>query len=171
MRNTLIEAAAGEPEPGTAPSLFRPWESGGVLSELYLDDGVHHFSWVEGDRQLLWESRFAKPDPDYYRARLLLTTGVSSAPLDVFRRLEEAVARVPPLTGLPGDPPILTLWRWTESGSERIEDAQQTAEMARRLKRAWIAANGPEKPFGRRPELTAITRQEEQELRSLGYIH
>lgn len=170
VRNTLVEAAGGEPEPGTAPSLFRPWE-GGVLSELYLDNGVNHFSYVEGDRQLLWESHFAKPEPGYYRARLLLTTGVPGAPLDVFRRLEEAVSRVPPLTGLPGDPPKLTLWRWIEGGSERVEDPRQAAEMARRLRRSWIAANGPERPFGRRPSLTAITKQEEQELRSLGYIH
>ncbi|HVG08551.1 MAG TPA: sulfatase [Thermoanaerobaculia bacterium] len=170
LRNTLIEAAGGRPEPGTAPSLFRPWE-GGVLSELYLDNGVNHFSWVEGDRQLLWESHFAKPEPEYYRARLLLTTGAPAAPLDVFRRLEEAVSRALPLAGLPGDPPTLTLWRWTGNGSEPIEDARQAAEMARRLRRAWIAANGPERPFGRRPAMTAITKQEEQELRSLGYLH
>ena len=169
VRNTLIEAAGGEPEPGTAPSLFRPWD-GGVLSELYLDDGINHFSYVEGDRQLLWESHFAKPEPDYYRARLLLTTGASHPPLSPFRRLEDAVSRTLPLTGLPGDPPTLTLWRWTANGSERIDDARQTAEMARRLKRTWISANGPEKPFGRRPVLEAITKQEEQELRSLGYV-
>jgi len=42
--------------------------------------------------------------------------------------------------------------------------------MARRLKRTWISANGPEKPFGRRPVLEVITKQEEQELRSLGYV-
>ena len=170
VRNTLVEAAAGEPEPGTAPSLFRPWE-GGVLSELYLDNGVNHFSYVEGDRQLLWESHFTKPEQDYYRARLLVTTGAPGAPLDVFRRLEEAVSRALPLTGLPGDPPTLTLWRWIEGGSERVDDPRQVAEMARRLRRSWVAANGPERPFGRRPSLTAITKQEEQELRSLGYVH
>ncbi|HET9225512.1 MAG TPA: sulfatase [Thermoanaerobaculia bacterium] len=169
VRNTLIEAAAGEPEPGTAPSLFRSGPEG-VLSELYLDNGVNHLSYVEGDRQLLWESHFAKPEPDYYRARRLLTTG-ESPPLDVFERLEEAVSRVPPLTGLPEDPPILTLWRWTADGSELIEDPRQMEEMARRLKRAWTAANGPERPLGRRPAMTAITKQEEQELRSLGYLH
>jgi hypothetical protein len=170
VRNTLIEAAGGEPEPGTAPSLFHPWK-GGVLSELYLDDGINHFSYVEGDRQLLWESHFAPPDPSYYRARRLLTTGVPNAPVDVFRRLEDAVARVPPLTGLPDDPPDLTLWRWTANGSERLDDPRQMNEMARRLKRTWTAANGPERPLGRRPVLDAITKQEEQELRSLGYVH
>ena len=170
VRNTLIEAAGGKPEPGTAPSLFQPWE-GGVLSELYLDNGVNHLSYVEGDRQLLWESHFAKPEPDYYRARRLLTTGDPAAPLDLFERLEEAVSRVPPLTGLPGEPPTLTLWRWAGNGSERIEDPGQVEEMARRLKRAWTAANGPEQPLGRRPALTAVTKQEQQELRSLGYLH
>ncbi|MFL6290958.1 MAG: sulfatase [Thermoanaerobaculia bacterium] len=170
VRNTLIEAAGGEPGPGTAPSLFRPWE-GGVLSELYLDNGINHFSYVEADRQLLWEAHFAKPEPEYYRAHLLTTLGVPDPSLALFRRLEEAVSRVPPLTGLPGDPPRLTLWRWTADGSERIDDPRQVSEMARRLKRAWTAANGPERPFGRRPSLEPITKQEEQELRSLGYIH
>jgi hypothetical protein len=85
--------------------------------------------------------------------------------------LEEAVSRALPLTGLPEYPPILTLWCWTGNGSEQIEDARQVAEMARRLRRAWIGANGPERPFGRRPSMTAVTKQEEQELRSLGYLH
>lgn len=170
VRNTLIEAAGGEPEEGTAPSLFRPWE-GGVLSELYLDNGVNHLSYVEGDRQLLWESHFAEPEPGYYQARLLLTTGAPDPPLDVFQRLEEAVSRALPLTGLSDHPPALTLWRWTADGSEPIEDPREIEQMARRLKRAWTVANGPERPFGRRPEMSAITKQEEQELRSLGYVH
>ena len=110
-------------------------------------------------------------EPEYYRARLLTTTNAPGAPLDVFERLEAAVSRVPPLTGLPGDPPTLTLWRWTGNGSERIDDPRQVEEMARRLKSAWTAANGPERPFGRRPAMAAITKQEEQELRSRGYIH
>ena len=66
---TLIcEAAGGTPEPGTAPSLFQAYEKG-ALSELYLGDGVNRFSLVDGDLQLLWESRFAPSEPDYYRAR------------------------------------------------------------------------------------------------------
>ena len=100
-----------------------------------------------------------------------MTTGAPDPPLDVFRRLEEAVSRIPPLTGLPGGPPTLTLWRWTGNGSEPIDEPRQVKEMARRLRRAWTAANGPERPFGRRPEMSAITKQEEQELRSLGYVH
>ena len=169
VRSTLIEAVAGEPEPGTASSLFRPGPEG-VLSELYLDNGVNHLSYVEGDRQLLWESHFAKPEPDYYRARRLLTTGDPAVPLDLFQRLEDAVSRVPPLTGLPENPPTLTLWRWTADGTVRIDDPRQTKEMARRLKHTWTTANGPERPLGRRPAMTAITKQEEQELRSLGYL-
>ncbi len=65
---TLIEAAGGKPEPGAAPSLFQPFDKG-ALSELYLGNGVNRFSLVDGDLQLLWESRFAPPEPEYYRAR------------------------------------------------------------------------------------------------------
>ena len=43
-----------------------------VLSELYGLNGVSRFSLVDGDDQLLWESRFAPPEPDYYRARLAM---------------------------------------------------------------------------------------------------
>ena len=79
VRATLLEAAGWEPEEGTAPSLFHK-EDGGVLSELYAGNGVNRFSWVEGDRQLLWESRFAKPEPEYYRAPLRGDRGKAGAP-------------------------------------------------------------------------------------------
>jgi hypothetical protein len=55
---TLVEAAGGEPLPAAAPSLFRaaPPE---VLSELYLTGGGNRFSLLDGDLQLLRESRSA----------------------------------------------------------------------------------------------------------------
>ena len=51
-----------------APSLFRPAPAA-VLSELYLTNGANQFSLVDGDDQLIWVSRFAPPQPEYYQAR------------------------------------------------------------------------------------------------------
>src|SRR6185295_13132313 len=70
---TLVEAAGGEAPPAVAPSLFRD-SPRAVLSELYLTNGTNRFSLVDGDDQLLWESSFAPPEPEYYRARLALMT-------------------------------------------------------------------------------------------------
>lgn len=181
VRATLLEAAGWEPEKGTAPSLFREvdGEDAGVLSELYAGNGVNRFSWVEGDRQLLWESRFASPEPEYYRARYEGIGGKLDRPLAepskvVFGRLEQAFARTMPLTGVKGEEPRLTLWRWTSTGrggSERVDDPAETERMARRLRSAWLAANGkekmPGKNTGRKPQLTP---EQEAEMRALGYL-
>jgi hypothetical protein len=175
LRSTLIEAAGGEPAQGTPTSLFEEGDAG-VLSELYMDNGVNFLSWVEGDRQLLWTAHFARPEPDFYRARIQEFGGHPDPPpteplAAVFGRLEKAMTRALPLTGLPGHPPTLALWRWTSNGSERIDDPQETAAMARRLKRAWIAANGPEKPFGKRSlKPPPLSPEEEAELKNLGYF-
>jgi len=176
VRATLLEAAGWQPETGTAPGFFQSEpEDAGVLSELYLGNGVNRFSYVEGDRQLLWESRFAKPEPEYYRARYEGIGGKPEPPLSetydvIFGRLEAAFARTLPLTGLPDAQPQLTLWRWTERGSERVEDRSELERMARRLRRAWLAANGKEKPpgknTGRKPQLTP---EQEAEMRAIGY--
>lgn len=174
VRATLIEAAGGEPEPGTAPSLFRK-ANGGVLSELYLGNGVNRFSYVEGDLQVLWESRFSRPEPDYYRARFEGIGGKPEPPLKepskvVFARLEDAFSRTFPLAGAKSEAPQLSLWRWTAKGMERVDDPAETQRMARKLRAAWIAANGPEKAPGRstvaQPKLTP---EEEAEMRALGY--
>ena len=176
VRATLLEAAGWEPEEGTAPSLFQETEETGVLSELYAGNGVNRFSYVEGDLQLLWESRFSPSEPDYYRARYEGIVGPPSPPLKepskvILGRLQEAFSRVLPLTGLQGDRPQLTLWRWTEKGSERVNDPEATERMARRLRSAWLAANGQEKPpgrnTGRKPQLTP---EQEAEMRALGYL-
>jgi Sulfatase len=173
VRATLIEAAGGEAEPGTAPSLFT--KADGVLSELYLGNGVNRFSYVEGDLQVLWESRFSKPEPEYYRARYEGIGGKPEPPLRepskiVFARLEDAFARTFPLAGAKDAAPQLSLWRWTAQGMERVEDPAETQRMARKLRAAWIAANGPEKAPGRstvaQPKLTP---EEEAEMRALGY--
>lgn len=176
VRATLLEAAGWQPEKGTASSFFQPGsQDAGVLSELYMGNGVNRFSYVEGDRQLLWESRFSGNEPEYYRARFQGIGGKPEPPLAepydvIFGRLEAAFARTLPLTGLPGEPPRLTLWRWTETGSERVDDRQEIERMARRLRGAWLAANGREKPpgknTGRKPQLTP---EQEAEMRAIGY--
>jgi arylsulfatase A-like enzyme len=172
---TLIEAAGGKLEPGVAPSLFQPFDKG-ALSELYLGDGVNRFSLVDGDLQLLWESRFAPPEPDYYRARYAGIGGTPEPPLTepvqaIFGRLEKAFASVQPLSGRRGDPPRLTLVRWSPGSVQPVNDPREVNRMARRLKNAWLAANGsevaPGRSTGRQPKLTP---KEEEDLKALGYV-
>lgn len=174
VRATLVEASGGDPGKGTAPSLFREAD-GGVLSELYAGDGVNRVSYVEGDRQLLWESRFAPPEPEYYRARLEGIGGTAKPPLKepreaIFSRLEAAFARTLPLAGMPGRTPRLTLWSWTATGMEPVEDADAVLRMARRLRSAWLAVNGPEKAPGRATAQPQLSPEEEAEMRALGYV-
>jgi len=172
---TLIEAAGGTPEPGAAPSFFRPFEKG-ALSELYLGNAVNRFSLVNGDLQLLWESRFGAPEPEYYRARYAGIGGKPEPPLTepvqaIFGRLEREFAGVLPLSGRRSEPPQVTLWRWTPNGTMRVNDSAQIQRMARQLRNAWLAANGSEVPpgrsVGRQPHLTP---KQEEELRALGYV-
>jgi hypothetical protein len=183
VRATLVEAAGGKAEPSTAPSLFHR-DDGGVLSELYLGNGTSRISYVEDDRQLLWESHFAPPDPDYFRVHTIDIGGKPAvAPRtssdDLHARFEEAFGRALPLTGRPELPPTLTLWQWTApppgsppmtSVMVRVNDPAATDAMARRLKTAWVAANGgealPVKREGGRPPLTP---EEETEMKALGY--
>lgn len=173
--STLVEAAGGTPRSGMAPSLFR--EAGtGALSELYMGNGVNRFSWVDGGHQLVWESRFAPEEPEYYRARYQGIGGKPEPPLQepmdaIFGRLEEAFAQTPPLSGRRGTKPQLTLWSWAGSGSEPLDDPQLASDLARQLRKAWIAANGeetlPGRSTGEKPELS---EQELEELKALGYV-
>jgi hypothetical protein len=147
---TLVEAAGGEAPPAVAPSLFRE-ASPAILSELYLGNGVNQFSLVEGDDQLLWEARFAPPDPEYYRAAPRLENGErrnrdrdtlsvpSGAALERLRLPFEAS---PPLSGR--GRPRLTLERWGRRGSTAVEDPRRSAEMARSLRRTWASFTGSE---------------------------
>ncbi|HVS00483.1 MAG TPA: sulfatase-like hydrolase/transferase [Thermoanaerobaculia bacterium] len=131
---TLVEAAGGPVPPAVAPSLFRP-VAPPVLSELYLTNGLNRFSLVQGNDQLLWDSRFAPPEPDYYRARLRALAGEAARPPLVLDRLERAFDATPPLQGR--GQPSLRLERWGERESLPATDPQRTAEMARRLAEAW----------------------------------
>jgi hypothetical protein len=141
---TIVEAAGGPVPPAVAPSLFaRTPVPLPVLSELYCGDGTNSFSLVDGDDQLLWESRFAPAEPEYYRARLAEMPG--SPPLVpplgedseiILGRLTTAFAATRPFSGTA--PPRLALVRWEGgSGSRRIDDSKRQAELAARLVRAW----------------------------------
>jgi arylsulfatase A-like enzyme len=150
---TLVEAAGGEAHPAQSPSLFHrptPEAPDAVLSELYLVNGTNRFSLVQGNDQLLWEARFAPPEPEYYRARLasmnrgnarIARAELSERPGRIFQRLLAGFLRTPPLTGEDGAP-RLTLERWEGRGSRPVADsdpegARRKAEMARTLARAW----------------------------------
>lgn len=143
---TLVEAVGGDVPPAQAPSLFRPAPEA-VLSELYLTNGTNRFSLVQGNDQLLWEARFAPPEPEYYRARLaLMNRGnariaraeLSEPPGRIFRRLREGFLGTMPLAG--DGEPQLTVERWEGPGSRPVsgpEGVRKRAEMARMLLRAW----------------------------------
>jgi hypothetical protein len=141
---TLVEAAGGEVPPAMAASLFRR-SPDAVLSELYLTNGTNRFSLLAGDDQLLWESSFAPPEPEYYRARLaqlnrgngrIARAELSVPPAEIFGRLLAGFLATPPLEGR-GEPPRLTLERWDAWTSRAVDDPRRTAELARLLARTW----------------------------------
>lgn len=172
---TLVEAAGGELVDGVAPSLFEESEHG-ALSELYQGDGVNRFSLVDGAYQLLWESRFAPPEPEYFAAQLQALGGKPQPPLSqpaeaLFDRIAQRFERTYPLSGAQGTTPELSLWRWTEKGSEPVNDPSRLRRMARHLKASWIAANGSEMLPSqvKSGALPALSAEDEAELRALGY--
>jgi len=184
---TLVDAAGGEVPAevaSLAPSLFglRP---PGILSELYNGNGVNRFSWIEEELeglaetelQLLWESSFADPEPEYFQARYRTLGGDPRPPLaepaaEIFGRLDRSFARTPPLTGR-GDAPRLTLLRWRPSGAtEPVADPEPTRRLARALRDVWSATFGAEQTPGARfgDRTPALSAEEEEALRSLGYV-
>ncbi len=140
---TLVEAAGGEVPPAMAASLFRR-SPDAALSELYFTNGTNRFSLVSGNDQLLWESSFAPPEPEYFRARLAqlnrgnarLARAELSVPSNkIFGRLDAGFLATPPFTGR-GEP-RLTLERWDAWSSRTVHDPRRTAELARLLVRTW----------------------------------
>lgn len=133
---TLVEAAGGSAPPAVGPSLFRR-TGGAVLSELYETGSSNLLSLLDGDDQLLWEARFAPPEPAYYRA--LLEAGDPASGADaVFERLDKAFRAVPPLSGNPAlGAPKLTLVHWDPEGSHVVDDSARARQMAPRLVAAW----------------------------------
>lgn len=147
--STLVEAAGGEPPPAAAPSLLREARPE-VLSELYLTNGTNRFSLVDtgagGGLQLLQESRFAPPEPDYFQARQAALRPArpqgpqgSPEPQPVFARLTQAFDAVPCFAGDGGaGGQSFRLERWLPGGgTARVDDPAKTAEMARRLTLEW----------------------------------
>jgi arylsulfatase A-like enzyme len=139
---TLVEAAGGRPVPAAAPSLFRAAPDG-VVSELYLGNGTNLFSLVEGDDQLLWQSRFGPAEPRLYRASLEATAGSPEGRRKpagglgaIATRLYEGFEAAPPLRG--NGPPELALARWLPGGgSRRLNDPPRAAALARLLAVRW----------------------------------
>jgi arylsulfatase len=174
LRDALGLAASADP--AVAPSLLAPAEWP-VLSELYGQNGTNQFSLRSGDRQLLWTSRFAPAEPDFYRARLASLGGAPQPPLReaaaaVFARLDAAFARTPPLGGGGGAAPALELRRWLEDGATApIDDPAERDAMARRLRALWIERNGEDSPPRRDGGLpTGMTPEDREKLRALGYV-
>jgi len=182
VRATMIEAAGGTPESDTAPSLFHAAPPG-VLSELYSVNGSNLFSLVEGDRQVIWKSAFTPPSPEYFRAHWVSLGGQPPVPPKepppaLFARFDQAFRATLPLSGARGTQPELTLWQWgmPAAGASmanpvtKIEDARAAHDLARRLRAAWLAANGAETaPGARRGQRPQLTPEEEAEIRALGY--
>ena len=171
---TLIEAAGGKPEPGTAPSLFQPFDKG-ALSELYLGNGVNRFSLVDGDLQLLWESRFAPPEPDYLPRPLRGDRRPAPAAADRARRRHlrpsgEGVRDVLPLTGRRGDPPKLTLVRWTPAGVQPVNDPDRVNASPASSRTPGWPPTAPRSPPAAPPAQPKLTPKEEEELKALGYV-
>lgn len=143
---TLVEAAGGEPPPGVAPSLFRQ-SNEPILSELYLARERNLFSLLDGDLQLVWSTRFAPEEPNYFRARRALIGDPPQPPLEelpeaLLRRLDRAFLFTRPLsgrsfTGAPGREPELRLVHWTETGTTPLDDPSARRELAERLRELW----------------------------------
>ncbi len=155
---TLVEAVGAEVPPAAAPSLLGR-AAPGVLSELYLTNGDNRFSWVAGDRQLLWRAPFAPPEPGYFAARRA-AYAAAGAPLPpataaVFERLSAAFAATPPLSG---DGAVVELVAWTADGGTRrirpptpraaLPGGSPAAAMAGALERRWRAFEPCERPPG-----------------------
>ena len=171
--STLIEAAGGAPPPASPPSLFES-SSEGALSELYLGNGVNRLSLVEGDRQLLWTSRFAPAEERYHDAMLALAGGkpetpLAEAPEELTVRLEREFEAAPPLMGAPGTRPRIETFEWTTGGAARRVD--RADDFARRLQDRWQAENGPDRAaaLAERGE-PDIGPEEMERLRTLGYV-
>jgi len=142
---TLLEAAGMETAPAVAPSLFRGSgydgsAAGGepVLSELYLSGGANRVSLLDGDDQLLRETRFAAPTREVYRASFESIARPLRPPFAPPAGLARLTAAFDAARPLSGGAVTLSLRRWEgRAGSRPLADAARQAALAARLEAAW----------------------------------
>ena len=138
--STLVEAVGARVTPVHQPGLFRTTAPVSV-SELYQRNGVNEFSLLADDVQLLWTTRFAPAEPEFYSAQLAQSGGrppLSEPARRILGRLERAFRRSPPLSGpIGGEAPTLRLERWVDQGTVRMEDGELAERLAKELRREW----------------------------------
>ncbi len=158
---TLVEGCGGWPEPVRAPSLFRAAEPP-IVSELYQRNGVNEFSLLKDDLQLLWTTRFAPSEPEYYYAQLASRGGrppLSEPASHILGRLARAFDHSLPLSGpRGGPPPSLRVERWTETGVAKLESHAGTKALAIELRRRWLRHVDRERTPKRESALSASPR-------------
>lgn len=174
LYSTVLEMVGAEPHSAALPSLWTL--TGGearddaVLSELYQGNGVNSFSFVDNGAQLLWRSRFAPSESDYFAARLATMGGRNVSTLEapelVFSRLSDAFLEAKPLFGNVEEDPDLELHIWQAS-----DGPEDRAVLARRLRREWQRWNGDERAPAEMALEGAVelSAEERDRLRSLGY--
>lgn len=134
---TLVEAVGGSTPPGLSASLFHP-SARGILSELYLAGGSNEISWLEGNRQLRWQSRFADAGEDFYRLRLAAIGGGPENPFRLaFRSRMDSLHPAFHSTPKLGGEIRWIVERWGEHGSVIVEDPGGAREMAERLRNVY----------------------------------
>ena len=135
---TLVEAVGQRAPPAQALSLFRT-AAPPIVSELYHRNGVNEFSLLAGDLQLLWSTRFAAQEPEFYAAQLVASGGryrLSEPSRSILGRLRREFRRTQPFSGALGGPaPSLRLERWTAGGTVPVEDRERALELAGELYR------------------------------------
>ncbi len=138
---TLIENAGEPPGPLRAPSLFRAGQAP-IVSELYLRNGVNEFSLLDGDQQLIWSTRFAPAEPEFYLAQAALRGGrppLTEPARRILDRLESSFRQTPPFSGPAGGAaPRLRLERWTANGTVPVDDSGRAEQLAVDLRRRWL---------------------------------
>lgn len=171
----LVGAERPDPDLGIQPSLLDADAPDHALSELYLGNGVNSFSRVADGQQTIVTSTFATPSPDYYAVRRRQLIKGDARLLAIAEELgadqREAFLTTAPLAG-GGDAPRVDVLAWGPGRGDDVEEMPTDRRLARVLREAWLAANGPDVPPAELGEDAAVplTPEEIEELRSLGYI-